>query len=155
MKMIITIMMTVILSLFLSSCAQNLSPCTYNACEIAYPKRVFTGVIVSKRCVRIDASTGIGGFAGVTTGAIAGSGIGGSAAGHLLGGVGGAIVGGLVGNALDKAINCHRGYEYIIRLKDGELMSVVQPCNLIFVPGQRVLVLCGYRTRIIPDNGGC
>jgi outer membrane lipoprotein SlyB len=46
-----------------------------------------------------------------------------------------------------------RGYEYVIRLNSGEIVSVAQAENLKFKPNQHVLVIYGNTTRVMPDEG--
>lgn len=140
-------------SLFISSCAQNVSPNTYEASQIGRANKVVSGVVISKRAVNIDANSGAGGLAGVTAGAAAGSAIGGSPAANVVGAVGGAVIAGILGNAIDKSINHHQGFEYIIKLKNNSTISVVQTQEMQFAVNQRVLVVYGEMTRIIPDNG--
>ncbi len=45
------------------------------------------------------------------------------------------------------------GYEYVIRLNSGSIISVVQAGNLKLKPKQHVLVISGKNTRVVPDNG--
>lgn len=142
----------ILFSLFISGCAQNISPNSYPVSEIGMASRVIPGVIVAKRHVHIDANSGIGGLAGAATGAVAGSNIGGSSAANLLGAIGGAVVGGMAGNSIDQSMNRHIGLEYIIKLKDGNTISVVQAPNCQFGINQHVLVIYGAKTRIIADN---
>lgn len=141
-------------SLLLSACAKSVSPNSYQSSEVGVASKVVPGVIMSKRAVSIDGNSGAGGLAGAGAGAAAGSTIGGSSStsGNIIGAIGGAVVGGLIGNAADKAINHHQGYEYIIRLKNGSAVSVVQAEEMKFEVNQRVLVVYGAMTRIIPDD---
>lgn len=141
------------LSLILSACAKNISPNTYSGSEVGIVSKVKKGIILSERAVSIDNASGNGGMAGAALGAAGGIGLGHSTSGSLAGGVGGAIVGGVVGHVIDKGVNHHQGYEYIIRLKEGETVSVTQTEDLRFSPGQSVLVIYGAMTRIIPDQG--
>ena len=45
------------------------------------------------------------------------------------------------------------GYEYVIRLNSGEIVSVAQAENMKFKPKQHVLVIYGSTTRVMPDEG--
>src|SRR4051812_6333185 len=107
-----------IISLFIVGCAQNISPHTYEACEAGVASKVLSGVIIGKRPVKIDASTNVGGLAGAGIGGAGGSAMGGGSRGSIAGAVGGAVIGGVVGHAMDKAVNSHRAFEYIIRLQN-------------------------------------
>src|SRR5205085_2601677 len=110
--------------------------------------------VIAKRPVNIDANSGAGGLAGVAAGAAAGSTVGGSTAGNVVGAVGGAVVGGVMGNAVDKAVNHYPGFEYVIKLKNNSVISVVQATDVEFSIHQRVLIIYGAMTRIIPDTTG-
>lgn len=151
-KMIPTIAL-IIFAFTLSSCAQNISPNTYTGSEVGVVSKVKKGVVISRRAIKIDNASGMGGIAGATAGAAGGSAIGGVSSTHVMGAVGGAVVGGLVGHAIDKNVNAHKGYEYLIRLEKGQTISVVQTEEMQFQPNQHVLVIFGAMTRIIPDDG--
>ena len=45
------------------------------------------------------------------------------------------------------------GYEYVIRLDSGSIISVVQTENLNLQPKQHILVIYGSSTRIVADEG--
>jgi outer membrane lipoprotein SlyB len=136
----------------LVSCAQNNSPDVYDSAETGVVSRVMPGTIIAKRPIKIDGNSGAGGLAGVAAGAAAGSGMGGSLAANVVGAVGGAVAGGVIGNSMDKKINGHDGFEYIIKLKNGSIISVAQSKELEFSLKQHVLIVYGARTRIIADT---
>ncbi len=152
MRKIILLISSLIMTSLLAACAPNLSPNTYSAYEVGATSTVNKGVIVSRRLVRIDNNSGVGGLAGTIGGAAAGSTIGHGSTANIAGAIGGAIVGGLIGNAVDESVNQQQGIEYIIRLETGKTVSVTQPLNMQFEIRQRVLVLFGSTTRVIPDN---
>jgi outer membrane lipoprotein SlyB len=139
-------------SAFITGCAQNVSPNTYTGSEVGVVSKVKKGVILSRREVTIDNNSGAGGLAGAAAGAAGGSTLGNGVSTNVAGAVGGAVVGGLVGHAIDKGVNQHKGYEYIIKLEGGQTVSVVQTNQLKFKPHQRVLVIYGAMTRIVPDD---
>jgi outer membrane lipoprotein SlyB len=145
-----------ILALFsfflLAACAPDLSSSTYNAGQVGVANETVTGTIISKRVVRIDNNSKMGGMVGAAGGAVAGSFIGGDTRTNLLGGLGGAVVGGLVGNAVDKKMHAQQGYEYIIRVNKQKTISVTQTMESDFAIGQRVMVIYGDHVRIISDN---
>jgi outer membrane lipoprotein SlyB len=141
-----------LLSINLSGCAQNVSPNVYNGAEVGIVSKVKKGVVLSRRAVDIENSSGAGGMAGVAVGAAGGSTMGSGVSSNVAGAVGGAVVGGLLGNAIDKSVNKHQGYEYIIKLNEGETISVVQTQAMQFKPHQHVLIIYGAMTRIIPDE---
>ncbi len=150
-KILLTLSLLFIVSL-LNACAKNVSPNTYDSSEVGVASKVVPGTIVAIRQVSIDANSGAGGLAGVAAGGTAGSLVGGSTAGTVLGVIGGAVVGGVVGNAADKAINHHNGYEYIIKLNNKSVISITQVEDLKLSVNQRVLIIYGAMTRIVPDT---
>jgi outer membrane lipoprotein SlyB len=152
MKKVLPLVIAILLCPLISSCAQNVSPDTYQASEVGVASKVVPGVIIAKRTVNIDANSGAGGLAGLAAGAAAGSTVGGSTAGNVVGAVGGAVIGGVAGNAIDKAVNHHQGVEYIIKLKKGSTVSIVQTQDVQFEVSQHVLIIYGAMTRIISDN---
>jgi outer membrane lipoprotein SlyB len=151
-RLILAIKICMLLSL-VSGCAQNLSPNTYHAAEVGVASKVVHGVIIGKRAVILDASKGdVGALAGAVAGGAGGSAIGGSGQANVAGAVGGAVLGGVVGHAAEKAFNRREGFEYIIKLKDGSIISIAQEKSIQFEIHQKVLVIYGATTRIIPDH---
>jgi outer membrane lipoprotein SlyB len=150
--MINKIVVSLLFCMLVTGCMQSISPNSYRASEVGVASDAVPGVIVAKRYVDIDGNSGVGGLAGAVAGGAAGSAIGGSTAASLVGVVGGALIGGLAGNSIDKAVNHKIGIEYIIRLHKGSTISVTQAQDMQFTVNQRVLVIYGPMTRIIPDN---
>jgi outer membrane lipoprotein SlyB len=139
-------------SLLIGGCAGNVSPNSYDAAEAGIASKVVQGVIIGKRKVKIDGKGGVGGLAGAGMGAVGGSAIGGGDRSHIAGAIGGAVLGGVIGDQIDKRINQHQAYEYIIRLKNGSTISIAQVQELEFAIHQPVLVIYGAMTRIVPDE---
>lgn len=138
--------------ILLTGCGRDVSPNTYQAGEIGVASKVLQGVIIAQRAVAIDASNNVGGLAGTAAGAAGGSAIGGGTRANIVGAIGGAVVGGIAGQAIDKAANRKKGMEYIIRLKNGSTISVAQAQDLHLAVNQRVLVIYGATTRVVPDE---
>jgi outer membrane lipoprotein SlyB len=46
-----------------------------------------------------------------------------------------------------------KGYEYVIRLNSGSIISIVQAENIKLKNKQHILVIYGSTTRVVPDNG--
>lgn len=153
MKRVSLLIIVSMLAVSITGCVNPVSPNSYDVCEAGVASQVLHGTIVSKRKVSIDARGGAGGLAGAAAGAVGGSAIGGGDRAHILGAIGGAVLGGLVGNAIDKKVNTFPAYEYIIKLKSGNSISVAQAQELEFQVNQPVMVIYGPRTRIVPDNG--
>jgi outer membrane lipoprotein SlyB len=149
----IKISTTVLLVSLVSACTKDLSPTNYEASEVGVVSKVRAGVILAKRAVQItESSNNVGGLAGAVAGGAGGSLLGGKTATKTIGAVGGAVVGGLLGSAADKAMHRQTGFEYIIRLNDESSVSVTQSKEVQFNAGDRVLVIYGATTRIIPDQ---
>ena len=142
----------------ITGCAPSLSSESYTYGGVGQINRVVPGVVVSSRMIQVsdDTNAGDGGMtgtlAGGTTGLIAGSAIGGGR-GSALAAVGGAVIGGIMGNMAQKRLTEQQGIEYVVKLKSGSYISVVQGTDIIYRPGQRVLVQYGRRARIVADPG--
>ena len=139
----------------LAGCAPSLSPDVYTTENAGQVHKVVKGVIVSSRFVSVsDSGTGIsvGSVTGGALGAIAGSQIG-QGNGSLAAGIGGALLGGIAGNHAQKGLTTQTGVEYVVRLSNKSLISVVQGPTPIFNRGKHVLVQygAGGRSRIIAD----
>jgi outer membrane lipoprotein SlyB len=141
-----------ICTFLITACAQNISPNSYDVAEAGVASKVVHGTIIGKRKVKIDANTGAGGLAGAAAGAAGGSAVGGGDRGHIVGAIGGAVLGGVIGNAVEKRINSHQAYEYIIKLNNDRTISIAQTQELEFNIHQPVLVIYGATTRIVPDD---
>ena len=87
----------------------------------------------------------IGGLAG----GVAGSTIGHGYSANALGAIGGALVGGLVGSAAEKGLTAQTGLEYIVKLDNGQVISITQGTGQALGVGQRCLVLFGSTNRVI------
>ena len=68
-----------------------------------------------------------------------------------LGAVGGAILGGFAGNAAQEGLTSQQGYEYIVRLDNGNTVSTTQGADVLLNPGQRCQIIFGNPARIIPN----
>lgn len=54
---------------------------------------------------------------------------------------------------VDVGVTRRIGYEYVIKLDSGAIISVVQTENLNLQPRQRILVIYGSSTRVVADEG--
>lgn len=139
-----------------TACAPNISPDTYSTSSAGQVNRVIAGTIVSAREVQVSGDTltqgggMIGTLAGGAAGGIAGSSIG-QGRGSALAAIGGAVLGGALGNVAEKKITSQRGMEYVVKTKNGSMVSVVQGATPRFSVGQRVLVQYGARARVTLD----
>lgn len=138
----------------LVGCASSLSPDVYTISGAGQVRHVVKGVVTSSRVVKVtgNGELGVGGITGGALGAIAGSEIGGGK-GSLASGIGGALLGGFAGNQIQKGLSTQTGVEYVVKLRDNSLISVVQAPTPTFNRGQHVLVQygAGDRPRIVAD----
>ncbi len=135
----------------LAACSPDMSPNTYNASAVQQANKVEQGVVVGVRQVDVQVAGTTGALAGAAAGGIAGSQLGGSSATQALGSVGGGLIGSLIGSGVEKAAGDTKGYEYIVRKPNGDLVSVTQVDVTPMALGQRVLVIAGSQARIVPD----
>ena len=137
----------------LSACSPTISPNSYDASEVGVASHVDQAAILSIRTVDVDNKSSVGGVAGTAAGAVAGTAIGGGLRAGLIGGIGGAVIGGVAGAAVDKAIHHKKGHEYMLKLlQSGKVISVTQVDHFNLQVGDRIDLIYGDRTRIIPDE---
>ncbi|MBU6375236.1 MAG: hypothetical protein KGQ59_04520 [Bdellovibrionales bacterium] len=150
-------LLLILFSVAMTGCATNLSSEHYSDQTVGEASRVYKGVIVDVRRVRVGpdelgkSRTGVG--LGAVGGALAGRALTrGSGAGTLIGGVVGAIGGAFA----EKALKTQDALEYTVELANGEGMSVVQGAENPLVVGQNVRVIVSNRgrSRIIPIKLG-
>lgn len=141
-----------VVSLSVTACTTSLSSGTYTTSGATQMQQAVSGTVVSARLVEVanDQNT-VGTLTGAALGGIAGSQIGGGTASNVAGGIGGAVIGGLIGNQVEKQITKQTAMEYVVKLRNGSMVSVVQDPNPTFYRGQRVMVVYGGgRPRVIP-----
>ena len=135
----------------LAACSPDLSPNTYNSAAVQQANKTDQGVVVGVRQVDVKVSGQTGAVAGAAAGGVIGGSMPGSATGQALGTVGGGLLGGLLGSSVEQAAGDTKAWEYIVRKKSGELVSVTQTGEIPLVVGQKVLVIAGAQARIVPD----
>jgi outer membrane lipoprotein SlyB len=155
MRFSIHFLMSLLSLLALSGCAPSLSPDRYTTGNAGQIQRVMQGVVVSSRVVQVSnnrSGLGVGSLTGGALGAIAGSQVG-QGNGSLAAGIGGALLGGIAGNQVQKGLSTQTGVEYVLRLRNKSLISVVQGPTPVFNRGQHVIVQygAGGRARITAD----
>ncbi len=155
---LLNISVIVLATLTLAGCARNINPNTYKASHVGEASFTYQGVIASARQITVsegerleDNTTGIA--LGAVTGGLAGTQIG-SGRGQIASTVGGAILGGVAGAFAEKALKEQTAMEYIVRLTNGSMMTVVQGPEANLAIGQRVFVQVSHdgRSRVIADN---
>ncbi len=137
--------------LLLAGCGNRYSANEYATRAVQQANRTEQGVVAGFRMIQIAADGTTGAAAGAAAGGVLGSATPGNRIAEALGAVGGALVGGLIGNAAERAANSGDGVEYVVRKRNGELVSVVQRDLVPLEVGARVLVIEGAQARIVPD----
>lgn len=145
-----------IMALGLMACTHP-STNTYSSKDVGQVIETTEGVVLSSRTVEITGGeeAGIGTLAGAGTGAV----VAGSTIGQGSGSVVAAVIGGLIGAGAgyiaEKEIRSRDGIEYVIRLRDGRVVTLVQNREKEEPPladGSAVLVQYGGNyTRVIPN----
>lgn len=139
-------------ALLIVGCEPNISPDVDQSSHANQVSNTVSGTIVSMRQVKVTGNDNkVGALAGAVAGGAGGSAIGGGDRMHIIGAVGGAVLGGLIGNAAQSKLSNQTGYEYIVKLKSGNLMTVTQGSSSagLYV-GQKVYVVMGPHARVIP-----
>ncbi len=139
-----------------AGCASQIGANQYASSAVGSVNRARVGTIVSVRQITVaDSDNSLGTAIGGVAGGVAGSQIGrGRAA--VLGTVGGALVGGVAGNLAQRSLSSQSGYEYVVQLDGGGLVTVTQGNDVLMAVGQRCMVLYGSgsdRARVVPYNG--
>lgn len=137
----------------IAGCTPNISPDVDQAGNANQVSNTVKGTIVAVRPIKVkgDADNKVGALAGAVAGGAGGSAIGGGDRMHIIGAVGGALLGGLAGNMAQDKLSTQTGYEYIVKLTNGQLKTVVQSGgNAYLSVGQKVYVIMGQHARVIP-----
>lgn len=135
----------------LYGCASDIDSNYYSTGSVGQLSQAQGCTVVSVRPIQVATQNGMGTAIGGIAGGVAGSQIGGGNTAHLLGAVGGAILGGMAGNAAQKGLTSQQGYEYIVRLDNGNTVSTTQGSDVLLNPGQRCQLIMGNPARVIPN----
>ena len=135
----------------MAGCASDIDSNYYSTGSVGQVSQAQGCTVVSVRPIKVSTQNGAGTAIGGIAGGIAGSQIGGGNTAHLLGAVGGAILGGFAGNAAQEGLTSQQGYEYIVRLDNGNTVSTTQGADVLLNPGQRCQIIFGNPARIIPN----
>ena len=131
----------------LAGCASQIGANQYDSAAVGSVNRARAGTIVSVRAITVaDSDNSLGTAIGGIAGGVAGSQI----------GKGSALVGGAAGNLAQRGLSKQSGYEYVVQLDNGGLVTVTQGSDVLMAVGQRCMVLYGSgsdRARIIPYSG--
>lgn len=136
-------------TLLLAGCASNINSDHYTTSATGKVSTVSQCTVLSMRYVGVSDNSGAGTMIGGIAGGVAGSTIGGGSTAHTLGAVGGALLGGLVGSAAEQGLSSQTGIEYVLKLDNGQVISITQGTAQPLGVGQRCLVLYGNPSRVI------
>lgn len=139
-----------------SGCARRISANTYHSAHVGEASKTYKGTIVSKRTVTVQEAERM---QDNTTGMLAG-GVGGAALGSMIGKGHGSTLAMLAGGALGATggayaqdyLGTQDGFEYAVKLDNGQMMTVVQGVDTSLNVGQKVLVMVSHsgRSRVVP-----
>ncbi len=135
----------------LGGCGPDYSPNTYNGSAMQQANKVYAGIVIGYREVKISNDGTVGTVTGGAAGGILGAEANSPTVPTALMALGGTVVGGVVGATLEHATGDTTGWEYIVREPKGDLVSVTQREPKPIAIGQRVLVIEGKQARIVPD----
>ena len=147
--------LALVATLLLSACARQISADVYKASHVGETSSTYEGVIVSARPVLVEdkeylEQNTLGGAAGGVTGGVLGSQLGKGTGKSLATAVG--AIGGAVGGAYaEKYLKSQEAIEYVVKLDNGQLKTIVQGPTPPLQIGQRVYVMVSYegRSRIV------
>jgi outer membrane lipoprotein SlyB len=108
-----------------TGCSKDLPPGNYDSTEVGKIKKVVPGVIISMRPVNIQGKTDAPVRQNTANNEFA-----------------------------DANVTRTRGFEYVVKLNSGSIISVVQNEELHLKSKQHILIIYGDNTRIVPDDGG-
>ena len=113
--------------LLLTGCHHKTPEGDYDSREVGQVKKVIPGTILSMRAVRLHNKTA---ETGVTTSTTKND-----------------------NSWLHTSTSGSHGFEYVVRLNNGTIISVVQADAVKLKVKQHVLVIYGGNTRVVPDKG--
>ncbi|GHT88553.1 lipoprotein [Alphaproteobacteria bacterium] len=141
-----------LISVLLSGCSNDFSGNTYSSANVGEVAKTESGIVVSLRRVEIKPDSkdlGVGALAGGVGGAAIGSAFG-KGGGKTAAMIGGGLLGAAAGNAIQN--RSKPGIEYIVKLDNGDLVTLAQGPEPAITVGQRVFVVKSEKgsSRIVP-----
>lgn len=135
----------------IAACTSDISSSHYATSSVGRVNQTMSGTVISVRPITVSSEdNNAGTLIGGALGGVAGSQIGGGDTAHILGAIGGAVVGGIAGNAAQRGLSSQTGYEYVIKLDNGNMVTVTQGNDILLNPGQRCFVSLGNPARVMP-----
>ena len=143
--------------LLLGACAADIGANQYDSAAVGSVTQALKGTVISVRTVTVrDSDKATGTAVGALAGGLGGSQIGKGTTATILGATGGALLGGAAGNLAQRGLSSQQGYEYVVQLDNGSVVTITQGNDVLLAVGQRCMVLygsSGSRARVIPFNG--
>lgn len=143
-------------SMTVASCARQISPGVYEGRTVGSAATTYTGTVQSARSVIVQEDellqqNTVGGAIGGVAGGMLGNQVGGGW-GKIAATAGGALAGATLGAMAQRGMQRQRAMEYIVRLDNGQLMTVVQGEQPQIPIGRRVYVQTGVEggARVLP-----
>lgn len=153
---ILTVFAALAVLLALSSCARQISPGVYKGSHVGSVVETRTGTVQSARVVMVQEDellqeNVVGGAVGGAVGGLAGSAFG-KGWGRTAATTGGVLAGATLGALAQRGAQRQEAMEYIVRMDDGGLVTVVQGLQPQIPIGRRVYVQVGSsgQSRILP-----
>jgi len=140
------------LSLLAACGGTDYSPNTYASNTAQMASKVDAGVVIGFREVLISSNGTVGAVTGGAAGGVLGAQVGGGSMDQALGGVIGTALGSVVGSTIEHVAGDTKGWEYIVKKYNGDMISVTQTEPKPLALGQKVLVISSTaQARIVPD----
>ncbi len=143
-------------SMSVASCARQISPGVYQGSNVGTAVQTYTGTVQSARSVVVQEDemlqdNWLGGAIGGAAGGLAGSELGGGK-GKIATTAGGALAGAALGALAQRGLQRQNAMEYIVRMDNGQLMTIVQGMDPQIPIGRRVYVQTGSNgtARVLP-----
>ena len=137
------------LAALLAACQADIGSNQYGTSSVGRAAAASPCSVISVRQVSVKSDNNMGAIAGALVGGVGGYGIGSGSTAHNLGAVGGALLGGYAGDKAQGALSSQAGYEYVVRLDNGQVMTLTQGTDVLLSPGQRCMILLGDPARLI------
>ncbi len=153
MKVVVCLLVCVMFT----GCARRIGSGRYGQANVGEASTTYQGVIVSARTVVVGQEQLGDNMAGAVIGGVGGGVVGnqfGKGTGNTLATVGGAALGAIAGAFAEDKLKEQDATEYVVRLNNGSVKTVVQGPEPVLRPGQRVLLIVGQdaRSRVVADN---
>lgn len=133
----------------LAACRADIDSNQYAVGSVGKASAASPCSVMSVRQVKVKSDNELGTLIGGAAGGVAGYSIGSGSTAHLLGGIGGAVLGGLAGDAAQGALSSQNAYEYIVKLDNGQIMTITQGTGTLLSTGQKCMLLRGNPARLI------